>query len=95
MKTRMMILATCLVISSALVGADEIPAPQVDNTPEPEAITFTSEHEIQIGGQRLRYTATAGTLIMRNEEGEPIAEFGYTAYARKDTNPATRPIGPW
>jgi len=92
MKTRMMILATCLVISSALARADEIPAPQVDNTPEPEAITFTSEHEIQIGGQRLRYTATAGTLIMRNEEGEPIAEFGYTAYARKDTNPATRPI---
>ena len=92
MKTRMMILATCLVISSALARADEIPAPQVDNTPEPEAITFTSEHEIQIGGQRLRYTATAGTLIMRNEEGEPIAEFGYTAYARKDANPATRPI---
>ena len=28
------------------------------------------------------YTATAGWLILKNDEGKPIARFGYTAYTR-------------
>ena len=97
MKSRV-ILAACLVLamilagSSALADADETPAASEDSTPEPEAKTFISEHEIQIQGERLRYTATAGTLLLHDEEGEAIAEFGYTAYVKKDANPATRPI---
>ena len=91
-------LAACLVLamilagSSALADADETPAASEDSTSEPEAKTFTSEHEIQIQGERLRYTATAGTLLLHDEEGEAIAEFGYTAYVKKGANPATRPI---
>ena len=97
MKSRIVV-AACLVLamilagSSALADADETPAASEDNTPEPEAKTFTSEHEIQIQGERLRYTATAGTLLLHDEKGEAIAEIGYTAYVKKDSNPATRPI---
>jgi carboxypeptidase C (cathepsin A) len=92
MKTKMILLATCLVITSTWAGAEEIPVPPAQVTPEPEAVTFTSQHEIQIDGQRLKYTAKAGTLIMRDEEGKAIAEFGYTAYFKNEADPVTRPI---
>ena len=92
MKTRTILLATCLITLSTWVGAEEIPAPPAEVTPEPEAVTFTSQHEIQIDGQRLKYAAKAGTLIMRDEEGKAIAEFGYTAYFKNEADPVTRPI---
>ena len=97
MKSRI-VLAACLVLamilagSSALADADETPAAPEDSKPEPEAKTFTSEHEIQIQGERLRYTATAGTLLLHDEKGDAIAEFGYTAYVKQGANSATRPI---
>ena len=59
---------------------------------EAEPKSFASQHEIRVGGERIRYRATAGTLIMRDEDGEPIAEFGYTAYNRVGGDPATRPL---
>jgi hypothetical protein len=41
-----------------------------------------TEHAIQIGGERVAYTATAGYLIVKNAEEKPAAQFGYTAYVR-------------
>jgi carboxypeptidase C (cathepsin A) len=98
MKTTRIFLTTCLVISSALTGSaalaenEEIPAQPSEESAEPEATTFTSEHEIQIDGNQLNYTATAGTLILRDEEGNAIAEFGYTSYVKKDADPVSRPL---
>jgi carboxypeptidase C (cathepsin A) len=59
---------------------------------EAEPQRFVSQHEISVQGQRVRYQATAGTLIMRDEAGVPIAEFGYTAYEKEGGDKATRPI---
>jgi len=91
-------LAACLAVFSLLAGssvlaeAEESGAEVEENAIEPEAKTFTSEHEIEINGERIRYTATAGTLLLHDEEGKPVAEFGYTSYVKKGSNPATRPI---
>lgn len=57
-----------------------------------QAERFTSEHRITIGGRSVEYTATAGTMVMRNDEEEPVALFGYTAYVEKGADPAARPI---
>ncbi|MDT8439044.1 MAG: hypothetical protein RQ729_08570 [Wenzhouxiangellaceae bacterium] len=58
----------------------------------PEPIAHSTEHRITIAGQRIDYTATVGWLIME-EDGEPIARFGYTAYTRSgDFAPGDRPI---
>jgi carboxypeptidase C (cathepsin A) len=98
MRTGIIFLAASLMISSILAGssawaeAEEKLAPPVEDTAEPEAKVFTSEHEIQVGGKRLNYTATAGTMLLRDEEGKVVAEFGYTSYVKKGANPATRPI---
>ncbi len=51
-----------------------------DAVPEPqESVTL---HSIRIGGENIDYTATAATMIIKNTEGEAIAEFGYIAYTR-------------
>jgi carboxypeptidase C (cathepsin A) len=98
MKNQKMFLAACLASFVALAchaalaeTTETVPSP-AGETMEPEAVTFTSEHEIQVDGKRIAYTATAGTLIMRDEEGKAIAEIGYTSYTRKDSEPAMRPI---
>ena len=51
-----------------------------------------TQNQIHIGGALLPYTATAGTLLMKNEKDEPIALFGYTAYVKKGSDVASRPI---
>ena len=58
----------------------------------PEAQTFSSEHEISVQGKRVRYTATAGTMLLRDGKGEVVAEYGYTYYSKNGADPATRPI---
>jgi carboxypeptidase C (cathepsin A) len=57
------------------------PAPAAP-APAPEPAASKTQHQVQIDGQLVRYTATAGWLIMKNDEGKPTARFGYTAYTR-------------
>ncbi|HEX7253087.1 MAG TPA: hypothetical protein VF376_09420 [Thermoanaerobaculia bacterium] len=57
-------------------------------SPGPES--SVTQHTVTIGGAVVNYTATAGTLIVRNEKDEPWASIGYTAYVRKDGGAAAR-----
>ena len=90
-------LALALMCSTALSAAP-VPAEQPTDTtgaaptgaPEPEV--FTSEHQLAVGGRTLRYTTTAGTMLMKNDDGEPVALFGYTAYVEQGADPAERPL---
>src|SRR5210317_331703 len=93
MKTIMSLLIVCLGMSSSFVVAKEDgEAKEKPAAPEPQAMTFKSENEITVQGQRIRYNTTAGTMLMRDKEGKPIAEFGYTAYVKNDTDTSKRPI---
>ena len=58
----------------------------------PEAKVFVTQHKGRVGSTTLSYTATAGTMLMKNDKDEPIALFGFTAYVRSDGDPRTRPI---
>jgi len=58
----------------------------------PEAQQSVTEHSIRIDGRTIDYTATAGTMLMKNGDDEPIALMGYTAYVAKGGNRANRPI---
>lgn len=58
--------------------------------PKPEQ--SVTQHSIVMGGLTIAYTATAGTLIVRNGKDEPWASMGYVAYVKKDAAPARRPI---
>lgn len=58
----------------------------------PEAKVSVTKHQIRIGAATLAYTATAGTMLMKNDKDEPIALFGFTAYVKDGTDIRTRPI---
>jgi carboxypeptidase C (cathepsin A) len=59
--------------------------------PEPpserESVT---EHTAEIGGQTIAYRATAGTTVLRAEDGEPRASVFYVAYTRTDDGDQVR-----
>ncbi len=57
-----------------------------------EAKSSTTSGSVRIDGQNVDYNATTGWLIMENDEGKPIARFGYTAYTKKGAVAASRPI---
>lgn len=46
--------------------------------------TSKTEHTITINGQTLQYTAVAGTLVLRKEDGTATASIFYTAYTKDD-----------
>jgi carboxypeptidase C (cathepsin A) len=48
----------------------------------PEQQSSATQHHFGAGGKGLDYTATAGTLIVRDDEDKPIASIGYVAYTR-------------
>ena len=59
----------------------------------PIAQTSVTQHRLSLGGKSLEYTATAGTLIVRDDDDKPIASIGYVAYTRRDgKSGAVRPI---
>ncbi|MCA9537233.1 MAG: hypothetical protein KC620_00010 [Myxococcales bacterium] len=47
--------------------------------PTPAERTAVTYHETTIGGRRLRYTATAGTMHLKTSDGEPRASVFYVA----------------
>jgi carboxypeptidase C (cathepsin A) len=50
-------------------------------------------HEVVINGETVEYTAAAGRMIMREEEGKKRASFFFTSYTRNDVeDPSTRPL---
>lgn len=54
---------------------------------------ITTHHEVTIRGQRVPYTATAGTMPVWDKDGKPIAGVFYTYYERSDvTDRANRPL---
>ncbi|HOT93032.1 MAG TPA: peptidase S10 [Anaerolineae bacterium] len=61
--------------------------------PVPREKISKTKHTVVIGGQEIPYTATAGTLLLKDEEGQPKASLFYVAYTRDDVeNVAQRPI---
>lgn len=55
--------------------------------------TSVTKHTIEVGGQRIAYTATAGTILLRDDKNKPDASVFYVAYTRDDaTDRSRRPI---
>jgi carboxypeptidase C (cathepsin A) len=50
--------------------------------PRPEEKLSTTHHQITLGGATVAYTATAGTLLLKEEDGRPKASVFFVYYAR-------------
>ena len=59
--------------------------------PTPES--SITQHHVTLRGKSIEYTATAGTLIIRDDEDKPTAGIGYVAYvASAGKGGGARPI---
>ncbi|MEM9489220.1 MAG: peptidase S10 [Myxococcota bacterium] len=66
-------------------AADDAQPPVVDTE-------VTTEHSITLGGAALHYTATAGTLVVRDERDMPRASIFHVSYTVPCDDPAERPL---
>jgi carboxypeptidase C (cathepsin A) len=77
-----------------------VPAKQVGEKTEkdPDKIEVVdrevaTQHELKLGAETLAYTATAGTLVLREEDGKRKASIFFVAYTKNGvTDPAERPL---
>ena len=91
MKHKVIIMSLCLMFFSPATHAAE-ESPSKGNKKVPEAAVITTQHELRVDGQLIKYTASAGTLLMTNENDDPTALMGFTAYVRDGGDPGKRPI---
>jgi carboxypeptidase C (cathepsin A) len=85
--TALLFLFACTTVSFAEETKED-----KTNIEIPEAMSFVSNDVIKINGQTIEYTATAGTLMMKDKDDKPIALFGYTSYVKKGGDRNKRPI---
>ncbi|HVU17029.1 MAG TPA: hypothetical protein VHD32_08885 [Candidatus Didemnitutus sp.] len=98
MKFRL--LACCLLLGSLTltVRSDEPPkeAPKGDEKGAAEAKEpklSVTEHEITIGGHTIKYKATAGYLVLKDDKEKPQANIFFVAYTKSDEpDPSKRPL---
>ncbi|WP_439101032.1 S10 family peptidase [Congregibacter sp.] len=84
-------LAASLLVSSPGHAAHHEKADS-EGAEMPALLHSESTGSVRIDGKTIEYTATAGTLEMKDDNGKAIAHFGYTAYVRKGGDKKTRPI---
>ena len=59
----------------------------------PEERISTTRHTITLDGQKIPYTATAGNLVLKDDEGKAKASVFFVAYTRDGVkDPAERPV---
>lgn len=80
------------VTAMAQEGAEEVGDGPAGNIAVEEIVRET-EHSVRIGGENIRYTARAGTMIVPKSEDGPEGSFFYIAYDRTGAgDPSERPI---
>jgi len=94
MKKQILGTFLCFILAAGLF-ADE---PKETNKPEfkpefPKEVTSETKHSVTINGNTIQYTATAGNIVLKEENGKPKASFFYIAYTKDGVkDPSTRPL---
>lgn len=86
---RILLLSILFAFTPVVLAEDE--ANEADKE-IPEAKTWVTQHSATVGGRKIDYTVTAGTMLMKNDEDEPIALMGFTSYTKDGADKGTRPI---
>ena len=82
--TRRFIPVLLLLLPLSSASAQPVPAPAAAAPADLKEATSITKHAIEIGGQRIAYTATAGTIVLRDDKNKPEASVFYVAYTRDD-----------
>jgi carboxypeptidase C (cathepsin A) len=68
------------------------PRPRVETAGPAEEKTSQTAHTVRVDGREVRYTATAGTLPIRLDDGKVAARMFFVAYTKDGENPHGRPV---
>jgi carboxypeptidase C (cathepsin A) len=67
--------------------------PERPNLPIPQEKNSVTQHELMLDGAAIRYTATAGNLLIDGEDAQPAASVFYVAYTLDGVSDSrTRPV---
>jgi carboxypeptidase C (cathepsin A) len=88
------LLAGAALAVAPVIRAAALPAKSGGPAAEPAAKTVLTHGSVVVDGTRIDYTATAGTIILRNKAGKPTASMFYIAYTKdgvrdRDERPVT------
>ncbi len=78
--------------NSTTAAAAAKPAAKAEEKSDNEAKVWVSKHTVPIGGTNVSYTATIGTLAIKNDKDEVVAHYGFTAYVKDGADARTRPL---
>ncbi|HEX6550938.1 MAG TPA: peptidase S10 [Gammaproteobacteria bacterium] len=97
MKRLSILFSLLFALSAVSAFAADAPHKGGDKGPAPasaaKAESSVTHGSVTVDGQTVKYTATAGTLILKNKDEKPIASMSYVAYTKDGvSNPDTRPI---
>jgi carboxypeptidase C (cathepsin A) len=93
----MLILAAFAAVSLTAQEAERKDAPPADKKESAERKELrdnisTTSHTLTIGGEVIKYTARAGTIVVKDEDGKPQANVFFVAYTKDGADPAKRPV---
>ena len=100
---RVVAVAMLLIFAGVLCAAAQAPEgeskkepeakPAAEATPPPKEESSVTDHSIRMGSETIPYKATAGTILLKDDEGKPNASLFYIAYTRSDVkDPSPRPL---
>ena len=94
MKRLLSLLFICLALAvvSPAIAANTAKAPAATTAAAPQAQKVVTHGSVTVNGQTIRYAATAGTLILKNDKGDATASMFYIAYTKEGANPSNRPL---
>ena len=74
--------------------ADDVPVKlATQELPIPKETSSVTQHSVIISGRSIKYTATAGNLVIKNDKGDDIGSFFYVAYTQDGVkNLSHRPL---
>src|SRR5487761_673324 len=90
------VFAFSLLFAAAPDFAADMVKPAAANTLATEATAkqqkSVSHGSVTVNGERIDYTATAGTIVLRDDKGDPTASMFYIAYTKNGAKPDQRPL---
>ncbi|HET7922831.1 MAG TPA: peptidase S10 [Gammaproteobacteria bacterium] len=85
MKRSLMLLPllfACVAVSAYAGDAPKKGAEQAEASAALKPQSAVTHGSVSIGGETVKYTATAGTLILKNKDDKPVASMSYVAYTK-------------
>ncbi|HWW61399.1 MAG TPA: peptidase S10, partial [Thermoanaerobaculia bacterium] len=83
---------TLLILCSSLAFAAEDAPPEKKDKVEASDRIVTTQQSLKLGGETIAFTARAGTMVLRKDDGTPRASIFFVAYTRDGADPAKRPV---